>query len=111
MVTASPAPACPFNRRSSFPVATSHSFTVQSLLQEARSLPSAEKLTQETQSRCPSNLRNSFPVVVAQRRMLLSWLPEARSSPPGEKATEVTSFSWPAPSPPIRKTPATGLLA
>ena len=65
----------------------SHTFTVPSLLTEARRWPSGLKATLQTPPVCPGRVRASWPLVASHTFTVLSTLAEARRLPSGLKAT------------------------
>src|SRR5205807_401440 len=75
------------------PLATSHSFTVPSLLAEARVLPSGAQATLITSERCPWRVRSSWPLAASQSFSVATSPPEASTAPSGAQATLFTLFT------------------
>ena len=87
--------AWPSKRRTSPPVAASHSRAVLSYEPVRTYAPSGDHATDVTRPPCPWRRWSSFPVAVSQRRAVWSAEPVRTRAPSGENATEVTASVWP----------------
>src|SRR5262245_41191014 len=69
---------------------TSHSFTVLSVLAEAKVLPSGLQATENTSFVWPFRVANSLPAATSHSLIVWSQLPDARVLPSGPHATHNT---------------------